>query len=62
MAKGLFDDWDYEPSDDNAPSAIEMIVGVISFLGQILLVLVRIAIVLFFIFLFVKLVMFLVAV
>jgi len=59
---GQFDDWGYEPSDDNAPSASEMIVGVIGFLGKILLVLVEIAVVLFFIFLFVKLVMFLVAV
>ena len=58
----VYDDWDYEPSDDNAPSIVEFVVGIASFVGGLLLVLLRIAIVLFFIFLFVKLVMFLVAV
>ena len=59
---GQFDDWDYEPSDDNAPSVVEYVVGIVSFVGGLLFALLRIAIALFVVYLFVKLVMFLVMV
>lgn len=38
------DDWDFEPSGENAPSALELFADVVKFFGLILLVVIRIAV------------------
>lgn len=38
------EDWGYEPSDENAPSALELFADVVKFFGLILLVVIRIAV------------------
>ena len=60
------DDWDYEPSGENAPSILELLADVVCFLASVLIALIRIAIpiglLVFFVWLVVKLAIFLMGV